>query len=298
MLLPYNSDFTNRSISGIILVQPSSADLGGGVLKPLFLSMSAHMAPRDRVFVADIADEAPAGTGAIEIDPNRPIPLEKILGLAVALKPDIAVVDWPWADGIFAPRKRSRTLSLLSKHFECPLAVVHEKSWSEFGAVLAAIDPDPADEAALHLSREVLRFSAALAARQGLPLDLVNVWQLPEVHLLRSRRVNEREEVVTQLVREKCQKSITHLNDFIDTYLPSGGYRNLIHRKGGTTHQLYAITIREEGSILVLGSRCREGLARLFLGDRAEKVIDSAKSPVVVVKSPATPRAIVEQRAA
>lgn len=256
------------------------------------------MAPPGRLLAADLADEPHAGIETMELDPAHPIPLEEILERASALKPDIAVIDWPKADGILARRKRNHALSLLSKRLDCPVAVVQEKSGSAFGAVLAAIDPDPTDEAALHLSREILRFSTALAATLGLPLDLVNVWRLPEEHLLRSGRVHERQEVVDQLVRAECQKSLKHLNDFIDAHLPPGGYRNLIHRKGGTTHQLCAIAHSEHGSILVLGSRGREGLAGFFLGDRAEKVIDSAKGAVVVVKSPTGPSTVNEQRAA
>lgn len=256
------------------------------------------MAPPGRLLAADLADEPHAGVETMELDPTHPIPLEAILERASALKPDIAVIDWPKADGILARRKRNHAISLLSKRLDCPLAVVQEKSGPKFGAVVAAIDPDPTDEVALHLSREVLRFSAALAAMLGLPLDLVNVWRLPEEHLLRSGRVHERPEVVDYLVQSECQKSLAHLNDFIGAHLPPGGYRNLIHLKGGTTHQLSGIAHSEQGSILVLGSRGREGFAGFMLGDRAEKIIDSAKGAVVVVKSSTGPRTVNEQRAA
>ncbi|VDC34025.1 universal stress protein [Pseudogemmobacter humi] len=234
----------------------------------------------------------------MKLDPARPLPFEEILERVSALKPDITIIDWPKADGILARRKRNHAISLLSKRIDCPLAVVHEKSGSEFGAVLAALDPDPTDEIALHLSREVLRFSAALAATLGLPLDLVNVWRLPEEHILRSPRVNEHQEVVNRMVELERQRSLSRLNDFIDAHLPPGGYRNLIHRKGGTTHQLCDVTLSKQDSILVLGSRGREGLAGFILGDRAERVIDSANSAVVVVKSPTGPGTVNEQRAA
>lgn len=280
------------------MIKTSIADSGGDILKPLFLKMSADMEPPGGLLAAGLADEHHAGIETMELDPAGLLPFEEILERASALKPDIAIIDWPRADGILARRKRNYAISQLSKRLECPLAVVHEQSGPEFGAVLAAIDPDPTDEAALHLSREVLRFSTALAATLGLPLDLVNVWRLPEEHLLRSGRVHERREVVDQLVQGECHKSLKHLNDFIGAHLPPGGYRNLIHRKGGTTHQLCAISLSEEGSILVLGSRGREGLAGFFLGDRAEKVIDSAKGAVVVVKSPTGPSTVNEQRAA
>lgn len=256
------------------------------------------MAPPGRLLAADLADEPHTGIETMELDPTHPIPLEAILERASALKPDIAVIDWPKADGILARRKRNHAISLLSKRLDCPLAVVQEKSGPTFSAVLAALDPDPTDEIALHLSREVLQFSTALAATLGLPLDLVNVWRLPEEHILRSPRVNEQQEVVNRMVELERQRSLARLNDFIDAHLPPGGYRNLIHRKGGTTHQLTTLSLSDQGNILVLGSRGREGLAGFILGDRAERVIDSAKGAVVVVKPPTGPSTVNERRAA
>lgn len=241
------------------------------------------MAPPGGLLATELADEHQAGIETMKLDPARPLPFEEILERVSALKPDITIIDWPKADGILACRKRNHAISSVG---------------SGSRAASTAPNSDPTDEIALHLSREVLRFSAALAGTLGLPLDLVNVWRLPEEHILRSPRVNEHQEVVNRMVELERQRSLSRLNDFIDAHLPPGGYRNLIHRKGGTTHQLCDVTLSRQDSILVLGSRGREGLAGFILGDRAERVIDSVNSAVVVVKSPTGPGTVNEQRAA
>ena len=197
---------------------------------------------------------------------------------------DTNIIYWPRPDGVIANCKRDRAISSFYKKIARPLMVIHHEGGPEIKSVIAAIDTDPADQVALRLSCEVLWFSERMAAALQLPLDLVGTWRLLEEGLLRSARVNERKEVVDRLVESARQKSLRDLERFIAKHTNSESYRKIIHRKGETTHQLSVLTRKQRDSILVIGSRGRVGLAGLFLGNRAEKVIEYAECPVVVVK--------------
>lgn len=261
----------------------------GDILKPLFLNMPASMAPPGRRLAAGIADERPAEIETMGPGPAHPAPFGETLERASALQPDRTVIDWPEAEGIFARRKRSRAISLLSKRLECPIAVIHEKSGPECGAVPAVLDPDP--------TGRVLRSSAAPATAHGLPLDPVNVRRRPENHGLRPGRVIEGPEGVDRLFRSECQKRPEHPRDHIDADPATGDYRKLIHWTGGVTRQLSAISLPGQGSIPALRSRGRKGLAGCFPSNRAGKVIDSARRAVMVMQLPSGPRTVNEQRA-
>lgn len=205
-----------------------------------------------------------------------------------AINSDIVVIYWPRSEGIIVNCRRDRAIASFSRKTALPLMVIHDEGGPEFKSVIAAIDADPADQVGLQLSREVLQFSEKIATALQLPLDLVGAWRLLEENLLRSARVNERKEVVDRLVESARQKSLGELNRFVAEHANSGSYRKIIHRKGETTHQLSVLSRSQRDSILVLGSRGRAGAAGFFLGNRAEKVIECAEVPVVVVKSELT----------
>ena len=153
----------------------------------------------------------------------------------------------------------------------CPVVVVPMTStWSD-GGVVVGVDGSPDSLAAV-------AFAAAEADRLGATLHVVHAWQEPAVFLppaLLDAGVTEQAREIERIVlAESCAGLRV---DYPDLHVD----QQLLHERPAIALLRWA----EEAQMLVVGSRGRNGVARMLLGSVSHTVVQHAPCPVAVVRT-------------
>jgi universal stress protein E len=144
-----------------------------------------------------------------------------------------------------------------------PLLLIKAAHYRARAPVLAAIDPLHATARPGPLEQEILRSAGALAGALGAPLHAVQV-EAPWAPLGKDRR-----KVLVRHARTAgIQPRRAHLLE------------------GDPDLLLPATARRLRAGAVVMGAMSRRGLKRLFLGNSAERLLDSLRCDVLVVKPP------------
>lgn len=127
-------------------------------------------------------------------------------------------------------------------------------------------------------SEHALRYAIDLASKVGATIDVVHVYQLP-TYALPDGAILAQPEFVASLTTE-LQKQ---LDDLLRRY--SGHDVTLAGRltEGTPFSEVTRIAAKEGADMIVMGTHGRTGLKHLLLGSVAERVVRTAKVPVLTV---------------
>jgi nucleotide-binding universal stress UspA family protein len=126
-------------------------------------------------------------------------------------------------------------------------------------------------------SREALQHAEALARQLEVGIDVLHVWQ-PAPRLWPYVVEPIREEVLEDLRRDL----MTFLRDVPDELAA----RVFLHLATGViVDEILSAAGREAVDLIIMGTHGRRGLAHLFQGSVAEKVLRRAPCPVLVVRA-------------
>lgn len=162
----------------------------------------------------------------------------------------------------------------------CPAPLLFVKKVRSYdkARVLAAIDPLHANAKPARLDRRILETAQAFAAAHSGRLDVAHIWLPPSMALTDPMtgfidpRLDEEQE---RYLRRTLKRYVAPLD------LPS----SQLHLQAGYPQSvLPALAQRLHTDVLVLGTVSRRGLKRLFIGNTAERVIDTATCDLLVVK--------------
>lgn len=144
--------------------------------------------------------------------------------------------------------------------------------------ILAATDFSPCSLPALDYAIEIAR-------RFGSRIDVLNVWELP-IGLLPDwvvRAPGEPDQPITNMVRNRAGKELEQIvSDLRRSYENVHGRLEV----GDAAKQLPEIAKRDGYDLIVMGTHGRSGLAHLWTGSVAERVVRHATCPVLTVRAP------------
>jgi universal stress protein E len=180
---------------------------------------------------------------------------------------------------------RLRRLSLsnedweLIRHCPMPLLLVHGEPSAGYDRIVAAVDPLHADDKPADLDQRILEQAGRLARHHGARLNVLNVVAQTLVATpsavpaaLPAQSVSEEVLAAHRLrVDQLLQAAGTHADErLVVAAVPSA--------------EIIDYARRSDADLLVMGAVSRSMLARLLIGNTAERVLDRVTCDVLVVK--------------
>src|SRR5262245_49783155 len=129
-------------------------------------------------------------------------------------------------------------------------------------------------------SKRTARYAASLARRVGASLSLVHVLDLPSIAKvpLASRDADARGERLYQDARERLMA--------LGSTLPIAKRRLSVEvRRGPVAESITQAAIDYGADLVIMATHGRSALSHLLIGSVAERVIRTARCPVLVVRS-------------
>lgn len=176
----------------------------------------------------------------------------------------------------------STSMHLLRK-CPCPVWVINPGQRHKYARVLAAVDPATSDESHQALNVKIMELAIALSRTEGGELHIVHAW-LPyhERVLALGRRMSEEQK---ERIAQECGT------------LHEGAFAALVRRfemqdlrvqthlvKGDAGSLIPALARNKHIDVVVMGTVCRAGIAGLFIGNTAERVLRRVNCSVLTVK--------------
>jgi nucleotide-binding universal stress UspA family protein len=87
--------------------------------------------------------------------------------------------------------------------------------------------------------------------------------------------------VVDDYLREISEKELKSAQKILDT---AGSKHSMIIKRGHVAQEIVATANKEKFDLIVMGAKGRGGLLDLLIGSVAQRVLGSAKQPVLLVK--------------
>jgi nucleotide-binding universal stress UspA family protein len=180
----------------------------------------------------------------------------------------------------------STGLHLLRK-CPCPVWIV-KKGARRFRRIVAAVDPSVEEGEPWQLQRTLLELACSLSESQQAEVSVVHAWELPGETLLRNRMAPEDLEAAIAAQESAAHEALTRLAGSVD---PPVTPERLTLIKGSHGPVLARHVETTGTDLLVLGTVSRSGIAGLFVGNTAERVLKDLRCSVLAVKPPgfATP---------
>jgi universal stress protein E len=181
---------------------------------------------------------------------------------------------------------------------ECPvpLWLVKPRAVAAAPCIVAAVDPVHERDKPAELDRAILSIGTELGAALGGSLEVVHAFDVtPVLATSAGTMAMPLMLPVPELidaVRERHSMAVYALTD------SHGVARDRVHIEyGGTRDRLTAVSERLGADVMVMGAVSRKGLARVFIGNTAEEVLDRLGCDLLIVK-PSAVAASLRQRAA
>jgi nucleotide-binding universal stress UspA family protein len=153
----------------------------------------------------------------------------------------------------------------------------------KYARVLAAVDPVTSDEAHQALNIKIMELAISLSRTEGSELHVVHAWRPFTERLvpLGSRLSQEEKEKVDQEWAASHECVFSELLQKCDTQ----DLRVQAHLvKGEAGEIIPALARNKHIDVIVMGTVCRAGIAGLFIGNTAEKVLRRVNCSVLSVK--------------
>lgn len=132
-------------------------------------------------------------------------------------------------------------------------------------------------------SAKALGYAGLLAERHQAALHVLHV--LDDKDLLELPQVAEQPDKQLSAYRRELKKSSSeHLHEFVAARLPASVTPEYLLAHGAPWQMIDSNAKRLDADLIVLGSVGRGGLAGLFLGNTAERVLAAARRPLLIVK--------------
>ncbi len=173
----------------------------------------------------------------------------------------------------------------LLRQCPCSLWLVRDVGSATCAHVAAAIDPQPASEHEHHLNLRIAQLASSIAKGEQGKLTIISTWrgssELAMTHCYAEALVEFEARFKYDALRtitETTRKANLDSNDF-----------SLVLRRGdpgsAITHEVNNLAV----DLLIIGTLARGGIAGLFIGNTAERVLGSVSSSVLMVRSHCIP---------
>ena len=176
----------------------------------------------------------------------------------------------------------STTMHLMRK-CPCPVWVVKPSPPERYTHILAAVDPNPLDEVQHALNIKIMDLATSLTRREQGELVVVHTWAFPVEGALRSAHFMQSSEVDGWVhdVRNQHRRRLAEL-------LRPYAFADLKHQvyllKGAPGRLIPELAADKNVELIVMGTVSRTGVAGLFIGNAAEKILRKVDCSVLAVK--------------
>lgn len=171
----------------------------------------------------------------------------------------------------------------LMRKCPCPVWIMKSSRRQRYARILAAVDISADDEVEEGLNRLILDLAVSVAQVEECELDIVHAWSLYAERALRSRNILPKPEI-KRMVEQTREQRQRRLQSLLDHY-PMAKLKVHIHLvKGEPGEVIPALAEERQTELIVMGTVARTGLAGFFIGNAAERVLDSVDCSVLAVK--------------
>jgi nucleotide-binding universal stress UspA family protein len=163
----------------------------------------------------------------------------------------------------------------------CPVWIVKPLHSRFYNRILAAVDAHTYDHERNTLNIKVMEAAASLARLEQSEIYVVHTWIAPGTLRFGSELSQEGKEPVVSDAREA---RVAWLKELV-RICPLEAVRYQVHLlEGEPAKAIPALAKRKRVDVIVMGTVSRTGLAALFIGNMAEKVLRQVDCSVLTVK--------------
>lgn len=166
----------------------------------------------------------------------------------------------------------------------CPVWILKPSTSRGYTRILAAIDPDQADEAANRLNDSILGLARSVAKLEKSELHVVHAWSLFGERALRGPRFGKTEAQIKKLLGETRRAH----KECVETLLAKNGLDESEYKlhllKGDPCVLIPKFAARQKIDLVVMGTVCRTGLPGFIIGNTAESVLNHIRCSLLTVK--------------
>ncbi len=171
----------------------------------------------------------------------------------------------------------------LMRKCPCPVWIMKSSRRQRYARILAAVDISEDDQVEEGLNRLILDLAVSMAQLEESELDIVHAWSLYAERALRSRHILPQPEI-KRMVEQTREQRQRRLQSLLDHY-PMAELTAHIHLvKGEPGEVIPALAEDRQIELIVMGTVARTGLPGFFIGNAAERVLDSVDCSVLAVK--------------
>lgn len=169
----------------------------------------------------------------------------------------------------------------------CPVWIMKPSEQRKYGRILAAVNPDTADEQKTKLNTLIMDLATSLSTMDGSELHVVTAWGLEEEETLRhSGFARVAKDEIRLLVDEKRRQSEANLNALLAPYPSDGGTRYVHLVKGPALQVIPDLAKEQHVGLIVMGTVGRTGIQGLIIGNTAEGILNTVDCAVLAAKPP------------
>ena len=185
---------------------------------------------------------------------------------------------------VFKEMFYGRTSMHLMRKCPCPVWVLNPDQPEHYSCILAAVDPTPSSEERDTLNTKIMDLATSLAHRERCELLIIHTYTSTLESHVRSGRISVPQSKLDEWGRELRDTRRRSLGELLELY----DLENLKHQvymlKGEAGILIPALAAAREVELIVMGTLSRTGIAGLFIGNTAEKVLRQVDCSVLTVK--------------
>ena len=241
--------------------------------------------------LGDLAKPLVAEGIAVDTDALWDSPLhEGIVRKALASKADLVMKDTHF-HSLLRRSIFSNTDWNLIRDCPVPLWLVKPRVAAQKPCFVASVDPVHERDKPAELDHMILRIGAEFSSALGGRLEVFHAFDVAPILAASSGAMAMPLMVpVPELIDSVRDQHSNAVHELTDVH---GLARNVVHiEAGGTRERLIVLTERLGADVVVMGAVSRKGLARVFLGNTAEDVLDRLGCDLLIVKPPAIAAAL------
>ncbi len=169
----------------------------------------------------------------------------------------------------------------------CPVWIMKNSPDRRNARILAAVDPDPANEQKVGLNTLVMELATSLTEIDKSELHIMNTWRLEEEAALRNSAFAKVPKArIDKLVEEQEQKCQQNLSQLLFRYPDAPGKHEVHLEKGAAREIIPEFAEQNKVDLIVMGTVGRTGVSGLIIGNTAEAILNQVECSVLAVKPP------------
>ncbi|MDP6544673.1 MAG: universal stress protein [Phycisphaerae bacterium] len=227
---------------------------------------------------------APAGAQGIETAATVLVgtPFIEIIREVMRKGHDLVMMMTEGKSGLKDRLFGSTSLHLMRK-CPCPVWVMKPKRQKTYARILAAVDPDSADERRNSLNVQIMDLATSLAEMEDSELHVLHVWSTWPKHFL-SKHGDMSGQEVDEIAGEILAARESELDNLVSGYGLEEADHQVHFVVGEARSMIPRLAASQRVDLIVMGTVCRTGFAGFFIGNTAESVLQQVNCSVLVLK--------------